>query len=176
QDYATIIDMKGAKVEGMYIEDFYANTPAVTSHSYKDGKAFYVGARLDKTFHEAFYNTLIEDLDLEGDLPVKSGKSVSIQVRRDNENDYIFIMNFTEKTQIINFEKEVEDMITGEQLKGEIKKEKKGVRVGNRKREEEKKIINFEKEVEDMIRGEKLKGEIELEKYGVRVGIRPRED
>lgn len=128
--------MKGAKVEGMYIEDFYANTPAVTSHSYKDGKAFYVGARLDKTFHEAFYNTLIEDLDLEGDLPVKSGKSVSIQVRRDNENDYIFIMNFTEKTQIINFEKEVEDMITGEQLKGEIELEKYGVRVGIRPRED----------------------------------------
>src|SRR5699024_11536900 len=114
----------------MYKEDIYTNTPSVNSHYYKDGKAFYVGSRLDKMFHEAFYNTIIEDLYLEGDLPVKSGKSVSIQVRRDNENDYIFIMNFTEKTQIINFEKEVEDMITGEQLKGEIELEKYGVRVG----------------------------------------------
>src|SRR5699024_11973198 len=101
QDYATIIDMKGAKVEGMCIEDFYANTPAVTSHSYKDGKAFYVGARLDKTFHEAFYNTLIEDLELEGELPVKSGTSVSIQVRRDTEHAYIFILHLTDKTQRI---------------------------------------------------------------------------
>src|SRR5699024_12455114 len=85
QDYATIIDMKGAKVEGMYIEDFYAYTPAVTSHSYTDGKALYVAARLDKTFHEAFYKTLIEDFDLEGDLAVKSGIYVSIQVRGGNE-------------------------------------------------------------------------------------------
>src|SRR5699024_2173083 len=107
QDYATIIDMKGAKVEGMYIEDFYANTPAVTSHSYKDGKAFYVGARLDKTFHEAFYNTLIEDLDLERDIHVNSGKCVSIKARRNNENNYIFMMKFTEKSQIINSENEV---------------------------------------------------------------------
>src|SRR5699024_5065633 len=65
QNYATIIDMKGAKVEGMYIEDFYANTQDVTS-------------RLYKTFHEGFYKILIEDLDLEGDLPFKSGKYVSI--------------------------------------------------------------------------------------------------
>src|SRR5699024_9096391 len=107
----------------------------VTSHSYKDGKAFYVGDRLDKTFHEAFYNTLIEDLVLEGDLPVKSGKSVSIHVRRGNKNDYIFIMNFMEKTQIINFEKEVDDMITGAQLKGEKELEKYGERVGIRSRE-----------------------------------------
>src|SRR5699024_11372545 len=113
-----------------------ANTPDVTRHSYKDGNAFYVGARLDKTFHEAFYHTLIEDLDLEGDLPVKSGNSLSIQVRPDNENDYIYIMNFTEKTQIIHFEKEVEDMITGEQLKGEIELAKYGVRVGSRPRED----------------------------------------
>ncbi|HLQ97405.1 MAG TPA: beta-galactosidase [Candidatus Dormibacteraeota bacterium] len=130
KDYVTILDMKGAKAVGMYVEDFYANTPAVTSHSYKNGKAFYIGARLDKAFHELFYSTLIEELDLEEDLPVKSEKPVSVQVRRDNENDYIFIMNFTEKPQTVNFEKEVKDMITGEQLKGEMELEKYGVKIG----------------------------------------------
>lgn len=130
KDYASVLEMKGAKAEGVYAEDFYANTPAVTSHAYKSGKAYYIGARLEEDFHESFYGSLIDKLELDADMPVKSGKEVSIQVRRDTENDYFFIMNFGEKPEVVNFVKEVKDMITEEKLKGEIELEKYGVRIG----------------------------------------------
>jgi len=134
KDYATILGLQGAEIEGNYEEDYYANTPAITSHIYKKGKAYYIGARLNEEFHEDFYDRLINDLYL-NDLSIESPKEVSVQIRRDSENDYIFIMNFSERLQTVNLKQEIRDMITGELLEGEIQLEKYGVIVGVRSRQ-----------------------------------------
>lgn len=55
KDYATVIENQSAQTEGLYQEDFYAHTPAVTSHRYKQGKTYYIGARLHDNFHKDFY-------------------------------------------------------------------------------------------------------------------------
>lgn len=120
KDYATIIDLKGATVEGSYDQDFYAGTPAVTSHSFGKGKAYYIGGRLEHSFHEEFYSRLMEELSIKPVVSVKHEKGVSVQVRQDKTNDYIFIMNFTEEEQLIFLEQPVTDVITKEELRGQI--------------------------------------------------------
>jgi beta-galactosidase len=129
KDYATVIDINTANVEGLYQEDFYANTPAVTSHQYEKGKSYYIGARLDDQFHRDFYDVLIKDLSLESVFPIIHGKGVSVQVRQDQENDYIFVMNFTEEQQLVTFESNVKDLITGEEITGNLTLEKYEVRI-----------------------------------------------
>lgn len=129
QDYATVIDVNTAEAKGFYQEDFYANTPAVTSHLYEQGKSYYIGARLDDQFHRDFYQELINELSLKAAFSVKHEKGVSIQVRQDNERDYIFVMNFTEEQQIVSFESSVKDIVTGEVITGELPLEKYEVRV-----------------------------------------------
>lgn len=133
-DYATVIEMNTATAEGVYQQDFYANTPAVTSHPYKKGKAYYIGARLDEVFHRHFYQDLIKELSLEPVLPVKHGKGVSVQARQDDHNDYVFVMNFTEESQPITFHSPVIDMVTGEELIGDLTLEKYEVRVVKKSR------------------------------------------
>ncbi|MCM3111917.1 beta-galactosidase [Lederbergia lenta] len=128
-DYATVIETNTATAEGVYQEDFYANTPAITSHAYKKGKAYYIGARLDEAFHRDFYQDLIEKLSLKPVLPIKHGEGVSVQARQDENNDYIFAMNFMEESQPITFLSPVIDMITGEELTGDLTLEKYEVRV-----------------------------------------------
>ncbi len=129
KDYATVIDVGSAMVEGIYQEDFYANTPAVTSHPYQLGKTYYIGARLDDSFHRHFYHELIKELSLQANVPVRHCQGVSVQVRRDAEKDYLFVMNFTEEKQPVVFESAVTDLVTGEQLKGEVTLDKYEVRI-----------------------------------------------
>ncbi|WP_170008830.1 beta-galactosidase [Bacillus fonticola] len=129
KDYATVIELTSANAEGLYQDDFYANTPAVTSHQYGEGKSYYIGARLNDPFHRDFYKGLLKDLSLEPAAPVKHGKGVSVQVRQDHQKDYVFVMNFTEETQPVTFESTVKDMVTGEEITGEITLEKYEVRI-----------------------------------------------
>lgn len=129
KDYATIIELNTAKVEGLYEDDFYANTPAVTSHQFENGQTFYIGGRLEDQFHRDFYQELIDQLSLEPVASVRHGRGVSVQVRQAPEKDFIFVMNFTEEKQPVVFESVVTDLITGEEITGELTLEKYEVRV-----------------------------------------------
>lgn len=129
KDYATIIELNTAKVEGLYEDDFYANTPAVTSHQFEKGQAYYIGGRLEDQFHRDFYQELIDQLSLEPVASVRHGRGVSVQVRQAPEKDFIFVMNFTEEKQPVAFESLVTDVITGEEIMGELTLEKYEVRI-----------------------------------------------
>lgn len=129
RDYATVMKIHGATVLGKYLEDFYADTPAIATCDYQNGKTFYIGARLEKRFHDDFYGQLIDELSLQAPYPVIHEKGVSVQVRSDKDNDYIFIMNFTETEQKVVLPSLVKDMISGEEVEGEITLDKYGVRI-----------------------------------------------
>jgi beta-galactosidase len=134
KDYATVIELNSAKVEGHYEADFYANTPAITSHAFEKGKAYYIGGRLDDDFHREFYSGLINELNIKPAASVKHHKGVSVQVRQAPLCDYIFVMNFTEEEQSVEFESTVKDMVTGEKLAGVIVLGKYEVRVVEKER------------------------------------------
>jgi beta-galactosidase len=129
KDYATIIEVDSANVEAVYEDDFYAETPAVTSNQYINGKTYYIGGRLEHSFQQAFYKGLINELSLEPVAKVKHGQGVSVQVRQSPESDYIFVMNFTEEKQPVAFDSVVKDLVTGEELSGEVTLEKYEVRI-----------------------------------------------
>ncbi|WP_117168521.1 beta-galactosidase [Paraliobacillus sediminis] len=129
KDYATVLDLATATTEGIYQEDFYKNTAAVTSHSYQEGKSYYIGARLDEQFHRDFYHVLIKELALKPVVSIKHGKGVSVQARQGTESDYAFVMNFTEEAQQIAFNSSLTDLITGEVVSDEITLEKYEVRI-----------------------------------------------
>lgn len=120
KDYATIINLKTATEEGQYKQDFYADTSAVTKHSYGKGCAYYIGARLEDTFHEAFYEKIIEELSLKLEAVIDHGKGVSVQCRYDDEHEYIFIMNFTEEKQVVTIPNSMKNILSGENEEGEI--------------------------------------------------------
>jgi beta-galactosidase len=134
KDYATVIELHSATAEGVYEEDFYAGTPAVTSHQYEKGQTYYIGGRLEDQFHRDFYNEIIDRLGIEQAAEVKHAKGVSVQTRKSSESDYMFVMNFTEEQQPVTFESQVKDVVTGEEITGELTLEKYEVRVVEKKR------------------------------------------
>ena len=134
KDYATVIELNSATAEGVYEKDFYTGTPAVTSHQYEKGQTYYIGGRLEDQFHRDFYNEIIDRLGIEPAADVKHGKGVSVQARKSPESDYLFVMNFTEEKHPIIFESQVRDLVTGEEISGELNLEKYEVRIVEKKR------------------------------------------
>ncbi|WP_121664347.1 beta-galactosidase [Metabacillus litoralis] len=129
KDYATVLEVSNAVVEGQYKEDFYAETPAITSHKFGDGKSYYIGARLADQFHRDFYQEIIDELHLKPVRKVAHGRGVSVQVRQAPDRDYLFVMNFTEEKQEISFDFVAEDMLNSEMITGNVTLEKYEVRI-----------------------------------------------
>ena len=94
-------DKKSVKVLGTYGSDFYAGRPALTMNQYGNGRSYHIAARTGKDFLLEFYGDLAKELKLRKaaeKLPV----GVTAQVRSDGKTDYVFVMNFTPKKQIVD--------------------------------------------------------------------------
>lgn len=129
-DYASFIELKHAKSLSTYTDNFYADTAAVTENEVGIGKVYYIGARAEYHFHQAFYNKLIEECQLKPQLDVKHNIGVSIQGRlKDSGETLLFIMNFTEETQRITINEKVRDLEAEQTLVGIIELKPYEVRI-----------------------------------------------
>jgi len=133
RDYATILETSTSTTLATYQSDFYSGTPAVTTHEYGKGKAYYIAARLEHNFHKAFYDDLVSELEIGSTVEISHGAGVSVQVRQDENYQYIFIMNFTETTQHVKLGFVAEDMLNGGSVTGELEFETYDVKVLRKK-------------------------------------------
>ncbi|WP_312086441.1 beta-galactosidase trimerization domain-containing protein, partial [Exiguobacterium sp.] len=118
KDYATVLKVVTAETVGVYTEDFYADTAAVTRNNHGEGVAWYIGGRLEERFQNDFYAEIISSLNLLSPRQIEHPEGVSVQVRIDASFIYGFIMNFSEERKTIELKKPVEDYLTGERLIG----------------------------------------------------------
>ena len=118
KDYCSIIDLLGAEVLAEYKDDFYKETPAITTNALDNGKAYFIGARTNQDFLSEFYDSIVSDLDLIEINDFESPQGVSIQIRENENNKYYFVMNFTEENQDIIINNLYEDLLTNEKVSG----------------------------------------------------------
>lgn len=118
-DYCeTLINCRG-KVLAKYASDFYQDTPAVVEHEYGAGKGYYPACRTDYDFLEKFYEKITANLIPE--FPVKKFSSnISIQVRENKDQKYYFVQNFSDKSEQIKVDGELEDLLEKKIDRGEV--------------------------------------------------------
>ncbi len=118
-DYCeTLINCRG-KVLAKYASDFYQDTPAVVEHEYGAGKGYYLACRTDYDFLEKFYENITANLIPE--FPVKKFSSnISIQVRENKDQKYYFVQNFSDKSEQIKVDGELEDLLEKKIDRGEV--------------------------------------------------------
>ncbi|MGQ9630228.1 MAG: beta-galactosidase [bacterium] len=101
-DLCDLIHSEGAEVLATYEGDFYKGRPAVTVNNFGKGRAYYIASRNEERFHKDFYTCLVRDLKivrvLDADLP----EGVTAQMRGDDENSFLFLLNFTQKERTIS--------------------------------------------------------------------------
>ena len=100
-DYAEILHLEGAEAEGVYTQDFYAGTPAVTRKRLGKGCLIYLGARTGMEFLNDFYGALLEETRIE---PVLRGLPDSVRAARrtaHSSGDYYFLFNLSAHEQTV---------------------------------------------------------------------------
>ena len=100
--FCDLIHSEGAEVLAKYNSDFYKGMPALTCNDFGDGKAYYIAFRNNDEFLRDFYNALAKNNNLKRSIDVQLPDGVNAQVRMDENNEFIFIMNFNNENRSID--------------------------------------------------------------------------
>jgi beta-galactosidase len=83
--------LAGADVRDCYTSGPDAGQPAITRHAYGDGKAWYVGTRLESKALHAIVGAVLADAN----VPVDADRPDNVEMvrRRTDEASYLFVLN-----------------------------------------------------------------------------------
>lgn len=130
RDYCALIHAEGAQVLATYGSDFYAGRPALTVNQFGKGRAFYMASRNAQDFLNDFYGKLVEQMGLMRALPVDLPEGVTAQVRENEENRFVFVMNFNANPVEVDLQgEEYQGMVSGEPVKGKLGLKPYGVEI-----------------------------------------------
>lgn len=134
KELCDLIHLEGAQALALYKDDFYAGRPALTVNQLGNGKAYYIASRNEQSFTEAFFTSLVEKIGIkrviDGELP----EGVTAQFRTDGENEYVFLLNFSNQVKHINLDKLYTDLLEGKEEEGSLLLASYGVAVLKRKK------------------------------------------
>ena len=129
KDYCDVIHAENAEVLARYTTDYYKGMPALTRNRYGNGNAYYVAARTFNDFDTKFFGSIIDELELRRAINIELPLGVNAELREDEENKYIFLMNFSKEEKSVNLDKEYLDLLSGSKVRGEVKLDKYKVMV-----------------------------------------------
>lgn len=125
RDYAEVLRISEAKVCGTYQCDYYAGMPAVTEKRCGRGTAYYVAARMDDTAMQLIFERMLTNAGMEfRRLP----EGVTRHTREADGKSYTFYLNCTGEEQMVA-DVHGTDLLTGEQVDGDLPLAKYGVAV-----------------------------------------------
>jgi len=128
-DTCSVIHAGDARVLGVFRDDYFAGSPAVTVNNYGKGKAYYLAARNGPDFLSDFYARLISDGSIKPVVSAELPEGVTAQVRTEGRNRYIFLMNFNDSQRNVELDSSYIDLLRGETVGPTVTLEKYGVAV-----------------------------------------------
>jgi beta-galactosidase len=129
--YCEIIHPETAKVLACYTNDFYSGSPAMTVNKFGNGKVYYMATRFNDDLLDQIYEYLILKLKLRRSLNGILPYGVTANYRTDGNKDYIFVMNFTDKSQSIALSDNTvyNDMFTHSKIRDNVELNAYGLRI-----------------------------------------------
>ena len=83
-----------------YGDDFYTGAPVVTHKAYGKGHVYYVGADMEQAFYSDFYGKAAKEAGIQAPLGFVPAE-VSVTLRENQENEYLFIQNYARETKAV---------------------------------------------------------------------------
>ena len=118
KDYCELIKLTGAEVLGTYESDFYAGMPAVTVHSYGNGKAYYIGTRMEETDLIKFFTQIWSECGIkEKELP--EGVEYLTRTAEDGST-FDFYVNYNAMPVTVQLSKDGTNLLNGEAVSGKV--------------------------------------------------------
>jgi len=120
-DFCELIHTETAEVLARYGSDFYEGMPAITVNKFGSGKAYHMAARHGCEDLSRFYNSVAHSLGINGVLPANLPAGVTAQIRENEQNSYIFVLNFNDyDTEVDLGEFEAVSLISGNVIKHKL--------------------------------------------------------
>lgn len=118
KDYCELIKLTGAEVLGTYESDFYAGMPAVTVHSYGNGKAYYIGTRMEEEDLIKFFTQIWSECGIkEKELP----EGVEYLTRTAEDcSTFDFYVNYNAMPVTVQLSKDGTNLLNGEAVSGKV--------------------------------------------------------
>lgn len=120
KDYNTVMNILTAKTIGVYKNDFYKAKPAITENSFGKGQTYFIGSRTDYDFLNFFYEQICGKLGLFNQFIISGDDDVSVQTRQGRNQNFHFIMNFSEKDKNISVLTNSINLLTEKEVGTEI--------------------------------------------------------
>lgn len=118
--WADLIRLEGASALASFTSDFFAGSPAVTEHTFGQGKAYYIGTQPEAGFIKQFIGGLLARLELQAPLTAPVGVEQSVR-RSANGERYIFALNHNAQQANIELPGGIfVDLISGRQASGSL--------------------------------------------------------
>ena len=118
KDYCELIKLTGAEVLGTYESDFYAGMPAVTVHSYGNGKAYYIGTRMEEEDLIKFFTPIWSECGIkEKELP--EGVEYLTRTAEDGST-FDFYVNYNAMPVTVQLAKDGTNILNGEAVSGKV--------------------------------------------------------
>lgn len=118
KDYCELIKLTGAEVLGTYESDFYAGMPAVTVHSYGNGKAYYIGTRMEEEDLIKFFTPIWSECGIkEKELP--EGVEYLTRTAEDGST-FDFYVNYNAVPATVQLSKDGTNLLNGEAVSGKV--------------------------------------------------------
>ncbi len=113
--YAELVHLETATTVAAYDSEFYVGYPAITVNAHGKGKAYFMAARTDDSLLRDFYGAIIQSEKIARALQSPLPTGVTAQVRENDQQRFVFLMNFTEESKQIELDAEhFADVLTGE--------------------------------------------------------------
>ncbi len=109
---------ENAEVVGFYADSYYEGTPAIIKNTYGKGEVYYFGGCFALNTVEAFLSKLGVKTPY-GDK-IKAAEQCEIAVRKKDDKEYFFVLNYKREDVTVEFKEKMTDMITGNELFGEV--------------------------------------------------------
>ncbi len=123
-----VLSPETAETLAVYTEDYFAGKAAVTRNAYGSGKAYYVGTEGD----EGLLDKLLDEISKAGGIKPNLGiarEGVEITRRCKGDKTYYFVINHNSHSERIALAGRYTDMISGEEIEGELHIQQNGVMV-----------------------------------------------
>ncbi|KIL43322.1 beta-galactosidase [Jeotgalibacillus campisalis] len=101
-----LIHLEGAEALAFYEDDFYKGRPALTENQFGDGTAYYAASRNQEPFYSDFLLSIVRKHGIKRTIETVLPYGVTAQKREDGQNEFIFLMNFTNESQTLQIEEE----------------------------------------------------------------------
>jgi beta-galactosidase len=122
------ISLRGATPVARFGEDFFADTPAITSNALGAGRAFYVGTLLNPEGMDWLFGRVLDEAGVKPALTAPAG--VEMLIREGQGGRYLFALNHNEQPVSVTLPAGVHaELLTGKTASGRITLESNGVAI-----------------------------------------------